>query len=213
MNSIVNSQQEAAIRFFGLEGIDDEHLPDRYEEQVFQLRDYALRNTPVPAMFEQRIRQLQQVQEHFDALNGATQPGIDLGPIVSLNADEIVSFLRTYSEQMMQLKMRMATTLVAHEVAAIMKSMIHLQYQYDAGWITICKQLEAGPSTEVKIADQVDTGQLIHFIRKHYPVWKSGDQLPVAVDAPEIEEDLIRKEYHRVQKGMQLASYKGIENS
>ena len=209
-------QNKEALKFFGMSSFDKDALIEIYEERVFNLRDFALRNTPIPSTFGSRIRQLYQLQKSFEVLYSDDRPRIALVSLVNLKVSEPLTFLREYSADMMTLKTQLSSTLIADRVAGVMEFILQLQSGYDRGWMEICANIAiAIEPTDIKVANQVDTGMLIHFIQQHCPDWKSGEALPVMLKAEEIagNDHLIVKEYSRIKKLMGLTSYKGIENS
>ncbi len=147
---------------------DTDAIVDRCEEICFEIKDYALRNTVVPQLFQQRIRRLLKVAQAKSTLLQHSQPTVTTPTIPFATMPvSLTEHLRWYEKWGAALKLKLANAQNEVELIAQMEALVQLQEHYQQGYYTHFQAvLDAVEAQEVKISEQQDSGVLIQAIQQ-----------------------------------------------
>lgn len=141
---------------------DESVIQDAFELELFDLKNYFVRNTPIVALFKKRfavLRQLIEVGEHFqfDFLP------VHCGEIEKHETQDFLSFLRAYEAQQVQIKGRLYASYNPYEIECTAKQLLQLELWYVEQCIAfgIEQKYETQNVEAPKIADKLDSGKMI----------------------------------------------------
>jgi hypothetical protein len=165
------SQLRAMNREMALHVFDFELAPpvaviaEVLEEQVFELRDFFLRQAIVPEVYRTRIQRLERLHAAAGALGlELSVPEQRVFETFFLPTGRMEDLLHTYAELINTIRLYMAQRLHPLEVGSAAEQLIDVQLafeeQFDAHTAHITP-LEVA----VKAADAIDVGRLLHLLQ------------------------------------------------
>lgn len=141
-------------------------LEELIEDEIFQLRDYFLRNPVIPALYKSRIRKLEKLKEiqstFLDSQETATTEELELRPQVN----ELADLLRFLESGLASQRRKLSATLNPVQLVIHIKNMLRIQEVYEKEFVAHCNAKNIQPAAEdIKAADQLNTGLALKFIR------------------------------------------------
>ncbi len=139
---------------------DAESIADALDDMVFPIRDYVLRNTPVPALFLSRMRQLKRWMKVQQTL-GIRNETIGFETIdYKEHPAELVEFLRWYSLRKSKLLLNIAKGLQPALVLEGMQGLLQLQEAYNQK-VAALLMPDSKNKDNIKVGKQADAGVFI----------------------------------------------------
>ena len=142
-----------------------EVLEEIIEEEVFQFRDYFLRNPVIPVLYKSRIRKLEKLQNIQNTFLEKTVLTKELQQISKPEHHELKEILRYLESQLALTRQKMSATLSPAEIASLANQMIEIQSHFEDSFLTHCHAQNILPAEEkVMAADQIKTGRALNYI-------------------------------------------------
>ena len=167
--------------------IDADDLLDTLELQVFDLREFFLRQPVVPALFESRIKRLSNLQEAFIAMGGRlSEIEIAYVEMPILTDLSLLDLIETHAGFLASCRSRMASTFWPQPIQGFAKQMIIMQDRYEALFLDLSVHLKTEHHPPVKQADHLNYGEVLHRMR--------------TVDESAVKEELTKERCRIIQK-------------
>jgi hypothetical protein len=139
---------------------DEEEVKEKVEEKVFELRDFFLRQAIHPVLFAGRRERLRSLLKAQEAI-------LELSPVVFDEIDQCTwehssfkNLLQQYSQELMQLRLRVSASLLPEVLIPLVNQMIQLQETFEENFLQLGKDLPevAAP----KQTEAIALGQVIY---------------------------------------------------
>lgn len=146
--------------------VDD--LSEIVDEQLFELRDYFLRNPIIRELYENRIARMARIAEAASILGLEFKPRkLPLLHPVNFEVSELAELLRRFEQALAQARLVLASTLDPEVLRHTCKEMIAFQEAFEASFMQLTS--EVAPSEgEVRAAEHIDTGRLLRALSSGY---------------------------------------------
>ena len=142
-----------------------EVLEEIIEEEVFQFRDYFLRNPVIPVLYKSRIRKLEKLQNIQNTFLEKTELALNSQPISTPELKELKTILRFLESQLALTRQKISATLTPADVAFLANQMIEIQSHFEESFKNHCHAQNISPAKEkVMAADQIKTGLALNYI-------------------------------------------------
>lgn len=145
-----------------------EDLFDIVDEQLFELRDYFLRNPVVRELYESRMARITRIAEaaavfrlHFE-----TQSETSLQPFTP-STSELTELLREFEQSLAQARLVLASSLHPQILCRTCEHMIDVQEAFEAAFMQLTTPIPPFDGA-VRAAEHVDTGRLLQLLISGY---------------------------------------------
>lgn len=145
--------------------LDD--LRDIVEEQLFELRNYFLRNPVVRELYENRIARINRIADAAEVLGLKFNKDRNFDMEVTYSASELPELLREFEQALTQARLLLASSLVPYTLRQTCRSMIAFQESFETRFMELTSHI-APYNGEVRAAEHVDTGRLLREIISGY---------------------------------------------
>jgi len=140
-------------------------LEEILEDEVFNLRDYFLRNPVVPVLYKSRIRKLKKLQEILETFLKKTETTFELAEIQDSKSNDLREILRFLESHLSRVRQQIAQSLNPVHLAQLAENMIKIQLKFEELFKTYCYAENIKPAQEeVKAAQHINTGLGLKFI-------------------------------------------------
>ncbi|MDP4587733.1 MAG: hypothetical protein NWQ53_04110 [Flavobacteriales bacterium] len=148
----------------------DLHLPfseddvlDRVEEKVFELRDFFLMQSIHPVLFSGRRNRLESILKAKNALLQQAIAPLALQYENVLDSTAFLPLLETYSSALMQLRLKVSSSLSPEVLIPVVDAMIQLQIAFEQYFLDLGKDLpEVAPP---KQTEAINLGKVIYQLK------------------------------------------------
>ncbi len=146
--------------------VDD--LREIAEDQLFDLRDYFLRNPVIRELYENRIARIERIATATETLGysfGQNQPPEI--PKVDFSSLDLSELLRQFEQSLAMARLVLSSTLHPIVLTETCTSMIALQTSFEAQFIKLTAHISPYDGA-VRAAEHVDTGRLLRALSSGY---------------------------------------------
>ncbi|MFK7757737.1 MAG: hypothetical protein AB8B53_12475 [Flavobacteriales bacterium] len=161
-------------------------LEEIIEEEVFQLRDYFLRNPVVGVLYNSRLRKLKQLEEVKSTFLRSNEHSPNIPSFNLIQSKNMKLLFSELERAFTRLRGEMSRGLDPKTIATLAEKMINVQAEYEQKFIELyqVQSKEEVPEVPVKAADQISTGRALILLKQG-----NSDELS----------DLLTKEYFRIK--------------